>query len=67
MKRLAVLAVIALVCVGNFHAQTTNASVTGRITDSSKGVIAAVDVSLVNSDTGIHYSGKTNDTTELTM
>lgn len=62
MKRLAVLAVIALVCVGNFHAQTTNASVTGRITDSSKGVIAAVDVSLVNSDTGIHYSGKTNDT-----
>ncbi|MBZ5667552.1 MAG: carboxypeptidase regulatory-like domain-containing protein [Acidobacteriia bacterium] len=42
------------------NAQTTNAVVTGRITDPSKAVIVDAHVTVINTATGVHYEGKTN-------
>jgi hypothetical protein len=62
MRRLAILAAVVVACAGGVRAQTTNASVTGRITDSSKSIIAKVDVTLINMATNIPYKGETNET-----
>ena len=43
-------------------AQSTNASLTGRITDPRKAVIAEATVTVINTGTGIHYQGLTNET-----
>jgi hypothetical protein len=62
MRSLAICAaVVFLVCVDNLPAQTTSATVTGRITDSSKAIIPNVDITLVNIDTNIRSNGKTNE------
>src|SRR6202166_2928591 len=44
------------------NAQTTNASLTGRITDSSKGVVPNAKVVAINTGTRIHYETVTNAT-----
>src|ERR1700730_8773651 len=44
------------------HAQSTNASLTGRITDPKKAVITQATVTVINTGTGIHYQGLTNET-----
>ncbi len=46
------------------HAQSTQASLTGRITDPRKAVIAAAIVTVINTSTGFHYQGITNETGE---
>jgi hypothetical protein len=46
------------------HAQSTHASLTGRITDPKKAVITAATVTVINTGTGIHYQGVTNETGE---
>jgi Carboxypeptidase regulatory-like domain len=43
-------------------AQSTNASLTGRLTDPRKAVIAGATVTAINTGTGIHYQGLTNGT-----
>ena len=43
------------------HAQSTDASLTGRITDPNKAVITAATVTVINTGTGIHYQGLTNE------
>jgi hypothetical protein len=48
--------------LAQLHAQSTNASLTGRITDPNKAVIASAMVTVINSGTGIHYRGLTNET-----
>jgi hypothetical protein len=43
------------------HAQSTSASLTGRITDPNRAVIVGANVQVTNTSTGIHYHGLTND------
>jgi Carboxypeptidase regulatory-like domain/TonB dependent receptor len=54
---------VLLFSVGLFG-QSTSASLTGRITDPKKAVIAEATVTVINSGTGIHYQGLTNKTGE---
>ena len=44
------------------YAQSADASLTGRITDPNKALIAAATVIVINSGTGVHYQGRTNGT-----
>jgi hypothetical protein len=44
------------------QAQSTSASLTGRITDPHKEVIRDAKVTAINAGTDIHYQGLTNDT-----
>src|SRR5258708_5723877 len=68
--RLASLALLFIVAAGGgvlfslspLHAQSTNASLTGRITDSSKSVVPNVLVVAINTGTRIHYETVTNAT-----
>jgi Carboxypeptidase regulatory-like domain/TonB dependent receptor len=58
---------IVLLCVlssAGLYAQSARASLTGRITDPKKAVIAAATVTVINSGTRIHYRGLTNETGE---
>ncbi|HWY05639.1 MAG TPA: carboxypeptidase regulatory-like domain-containing protein [Candidatus Acidoferrales bacterium] len=64
---LALLFTIALGAIPLFftcplNAQSTNASLTGRITDSSKGVVPNAKVVAINTGTRIHYETVTNAT-----
>jgi hypothetical protein len=43
-------------------AQSTNASLTGRITDSSKGVVPDTKVIVINTGTRVHCDSVTNET-----
>src|SRR5882757_9913827 len=68
--RLLSLALLFTTAVGGFslflpcplNAQSTNASLTGRITDSSKGVVPNALVVAINTGTRIHYETITNAT-----
>src|SRR5246500_2956413 len=52
-----------LVCFAPpLNAQSTNASLTGRITDSSKGVVPNALVAAINTGTRLHYETITNAT-----
>jgi len=42
------------------HAQSPNATITGRVLDPGNAVIAAADVEAINLYTNIHYTGQTN-------
>src|SRR5258708_40019138 len=42
------------------RAQSTNASVAGRLTDPSKAVIADAKVAAINQDTNVRYEAETN-------
>jgi len=55
---------ISMVLVIQLHAQSTQASLTGRITDPKKAVIDAATVTVINIGTGSHYQGLTNETGE---
>jgi len=46
------------------NAQSTHASLTGRVTDPRKAVIHGATVTVINTGTGIHYQGITNETGE---
>ena len=62
--RIVVVALLALVVCASatrVGAQTTNATINGQITDSQGKIVPAADVQAVNIDTGVAYSGKTND------
>ena len=43
------------------HGQSTTASLTGRITDPGRKVIAQANVSVINTSTGTRYAGLTNE------
>jgi hypothetical protein len=51
-----------LLFVSPLNAQSTNASLTGRITDSSKSVVPNALVVAINTSTRIHYETVTNAT-----
>ena len=42
-------------------AQTTNAAITGRITDPSKAVLVDAHVAVINTGTNVRYEGRTNN------
>jgi hypothetical protein len=46
------------------RAQSTNASITGRVTDPSKAVIADTKVAAIGVDTNVRYEGATNGSGE---
>src|SRR5690242_19774099 len=65
MRRAAVLVILLLASWrGVLRAQSTNASVSGRVTDPSKAVIADAKVAAINAGTNVRYEGATNDTGE---
>ena len=62
MDRVVCTAIIVCLAVVGLRAQSTNASLTGRVTDSSKAVIADARVTVINTSTRVHYEGITNET-----
>ena len=63
MRRLVVLvALLAASFPAIVRAQSTNASLTGRITDPRKAIITDAIVTVINTGTGVHYQGTTNET-----
>ncbi len=63
LRRVALLAVLFVLWSEiQVHAQSTNASLTGRISDSSKAVVAGAKVIVINTSTRIRYESFTNET-----
>jgi hypothetical protein len=62
MDRVVWTAIIVCAAVVGLRAQSTNASLTGRVTDPSKAVIADARVTVINTSTRVHYEGITNET-----
>src|SRR5712672_1266600 len=56
------IALLVLVCVlvSTGWAQSTNATVSGRVVDSSQAILVNADVLLINTETGARVSTKTN-------
>src|SRR6202046_2891346 len=60
-KALAFIGALAIVlCSGVLRAQSTNASVTGRVTDPSKALIVGASVAAFSSGTSFRYEAVTN-------
>src|SRR5260370_4854604 len=53
---------LGMLLCGMLQAQSDEASLTGRITDPNKTVITAATITVINSGTGMHYQGLTNET-----
>src|SRR6202158_6305396 len=61
MWKLVLGVMLALLLRGMLQAQSAEASLTGRVTDPNKAVITGATVTVINSGTGIHYQGLTNE------
>src|ERR1700723_836488 len=65
MRRVAAFVVLFFVsCTGVLRAQSTSASITGRVTDPSKALIVNAKVAAINAGTNVRYEGGTNDSGE---
>jgi hypothetical protein len=62
MRRVVRAVLASAVFAGLLHAQSTSASLTGRITDPHKAVISNARITAINTSTEIHYQGLTNET-----
>src|SRR5437868_14024225 len=62
MRRVVRAVLLSALFLRILYAQSTNASLTGRITDPNKAVIGSAKVTAINTGTDIHYQGLTNDT-----
>ena len=62
MRRLFLSVLLCGLLTGILKAQSAEASLAGRITDPNKAVISGATVTVINSGTGIHYKGRTNET-----
>jgi len=62
LRKLLLVLVLGGLLRGTLHAQSAEALITGRITDSDKNVIADATITVINGGTGIHYRGLTNQT-----
>jgi len=69
MYKVSALVVVLLLCLYPCasRAQTTNATVTGRVTDPSKTTIADAKVAAVNSSTNFRFETATNGAGEYTL
>jgi hypothetical protein len=52
---------LILLLSGRMLGQSASASLTGRITDPHRAVIRGAEVQVINTNTGIHYHGVTNE------
>src|SRR4051794_5371042 len=59
MKNLALLSVLLLVS-SFLYAQSTNGSITGRVTDPGKAVLPGAKILLINTDTNVNRTVKTD-------
>jgi len=65
MRRVAVFVILLFAsCAGVLRAQSTNASITGRVSDPSKAVIVDAKVAAINAGTNVRYEGATNGSGE---
>jgi hypothetical protein len=65
MRRVAVLVVLTCASwTGVLRAQSTNASVAGRVTDPSKAVIVGAKVAAISAGTNVRYEAATNGSGE---
>jgi hypothetical protein len=62
MRRVVRAVLLSALLARVVHAQSTSASLTGRITDPHKAVISDAKVTAINTGTEIHYLGLTNET-----
>src|SRR5712664_3136551 len=62
MRSVVSVVLLGLLFPGFLSAQSTSASLTGRITDPKKLVITEATITVINTGTGIHYQGLTNET-----
>jgi len=63
LPRIAFLVILVGLCSEfDIHAQSANASLTGRITDTSKAVVADAKVIVINTSTRIRFESFTNQT-----
>src|SRR5258708_9354873 len=62
LVKLLLVMLAGLLLHGMLKAQSADASLTGRITDQDKTVIAGALITVINSGTRIHYQGLTNGT-----
>src|SRR3979411_368865 len=62
MRRVVSVVLFGLFFFPSLHAQSTSASLTGRITDPNKAVIREATITAINTSTEIHYQGLTNET-----
>lgn len=62
MRRVVRALLLSTLLAGVLRAQSTSASLTGRVTDPNKAVIATAEVTAINTGTQIHYQGLTNET-----
>ncbi len=61
MRRMAALAIMLFISASNLvHAQSANASLTGRVTDPSKATLAGVKITVINTGTNLRYESTTN-------
>jgi hypothetical protein len=63
MRAFAVVLFLAL-ATGGLHAQSTNASLTGRVTDPSEALIVDAKVAAISAGTNARYEGATNSSGE---
>jgi len=61
MPRLLILVVLVIACcAGEVHAQSTNASLTGYVTDPTKAIVVGAKIIVINVATSIRYEAITN-------
>ena len=61
MSRTFATLLFASLLLSALHGQSTHASLTGRITDPKKAAITAASVTVIDTGTGVHYQGLTNE------
>ena len=65
MRKASAFVVLLLLSFTGFNrAQSTNASLTGRVTDPSKALVVSAKVTAINAGTNVRYEGVTNETGE---
>ena len=60
MRRVAVLAFLVLASFSSAYAQSTNASLTGRLTDPAKALVDDAIVAATSDATSVRYETDTN-------
>jgi hypothetical protein len=62
LKRFCALYLLLLILFATSIAgsQSTDATISGLVVDPSGNVLADADIEILNADTGVHYSSKTN-------
>ena len=62
-----ILLIISLAGVGVLNAQSTNASITGYVTDPTKAVLPEAKVTVINTGTNARYAANTNKNGSYTV